>query len=66
MTAAGFRKQLVLIELAAKLPFPIHPHMLRHVVSGRPRPRWTRHGRWTGDRGAEVAAPGSRAERQTE
>ena len=45
----------MVIGVAAELPFPIHPHMLRHVVSGRPRPRWTRHGRWTGDRGAEVA-----------
>jgi integrase len=26
MTAAGFRKQLAVIGLAAKLPFPIHPH----------------------------------------
>jgi site-specific recombinase XerD len=31
MTAAGFRKQLTVIGLAAKLPFPIHPHMLRHA-----------------------------------
>jgi len=31
MTAAGFRKQLAVIGLAAKLPFPIHPHMLRHA-----------------------------------
>ena len=49
-----FRKQLAVIGVAAELPFPIHPHMLRHAVSGRPRPRWTRHGRWTGDRGAEA------------
>jgi site-specific recombinase XerD len=31
MTAAGFRKQLTVIGVAAKLPFPIHPHMLRHA-----------------------------------
>ena len=30
MSAAGFRKQLAVIGVAAELPFPIHPHMLRH------------------------------------
>ena len=30
MSAAGFRKQLAVIGLAAKPPFPVHPHMLRH------------------------------------
>ena len=28
---AGFRKQLAVIGVAAGLPFPIHPHMLRHA-----------------------------------
>ena len=31
MTAAGFRKQLAAIGAAAELPFPVHPHMLRHA-----------------------------------
>ena len=31
MSAAGFRKQLALIGVAAGLPFPIYPHMLRHA-----------------------------------
>src|SRR3954451_24785369 len=31
MSAAGFRKQLAVIGAAAGLPFPIHPHMLRHA-----------------------------------
>ena len=31
MSAAGFRKQLAVIGVAAELPFPIHPHMLRHA-----------------------------------
>ena len=31
MSAAGFRKQLAVIGVAAGLPFPIHPHMLRHA-----------------------------------
>ena len=31
MTAAGFRKQLATIGQAAELPFPVHPHMLRHA-----------------------------------
>ena len=31
MSAAGFRKQLAVIGSAAGLPFPIHPHMLRHA-----------------------------------
>ena len=31
MTAAGFRKQLAVIGAAAELPFPVHPHMLRHA-----------------------------------
>ena len=26
----GFRKQLAVIGVAAELPFPVHPHMLRH------------------------------------
>lgn len=30
MTPAGFRKLLSRIGEAAELPFPIHPHMLRH------------------------------------
>jgi type 1 fimbriae regulatory protein FimB/type 1 fimbriae regulatory protein FimE len=30
MTPAGFRKLLSRIGAAAELPFPIHPHMLRH------------------------------------
>src|SRR4051794_10926225 len=29
--AAGFRKQLSTIGKAAELPFPVHPHMLRHA-----------------------------------
>ena len=31
MTAAGFRKQLAVIGVAAALPYPFHPHMLRHA-----------------------------------
>ena len=31
MTPAGFRKLLARIGDAAKLPFPVHPHMLRHA-----------------------------------
>ena len=31
MTAAGFRKQLSRISMAAEFPFPVHPHMLRHA-----------------------------------
>ena len=31
MSAAGFRKQLAVIGVAAELPFPVHPHMLRHA-----------------------------------
>ena len=31
MNAAGFRKQLAVIGVAAVLPFPVHPHMLRHA-----------------------------------
>jgi hypothetical protein len=31
MTAAGFRKQLSRIGMAAEFPFPVHPHMLRHA-----------------------------------
>jgi hypothetical protein len=30
MTAAGFRKLLARIGQAAKFPFPVHPHTLRH------------------------------------
>jgi site-specific recombinase XerD len=32
MTAAGFRKLLARLGDAAKFPFPIHPHMLRHAT----------------------------------
>ena len=35
MTTAGFRKLLSRIGEAARLPFPIHPHMLRHAVGYR-------------------------------
>ena len=31
MTPAGFRKLFARIGDAAKLPFPVHPHMLRHA-----------------------------------
>ena len=31
VSASGFRKQLAVIGVAAGLPFPIHPHMLRHA-----------------------------------
>ena len=31
MTAAGFRELLARLGEAAKFPFPIHPHMLRHA-----------------------------------
>jgi site-specific recombinase XerD len=31
MTAVGFRKQLARIDPAAHLPFPVHPHMIRHA-----------------------------------
>ena len=30
MTPATFRKLLTLLGQAAGLPFPVHPHMLRH------------------------------------
>src|SRR5215213_994938 len=30
MSAAGFRKQLTVIGMAAEFPFPVRPHMLRH------------------------------------
>ena len=30
-SAAGFRKQLARWGKKAKLPFPVHPHMLRHA-----------------------------------
>lgn len=32
MTAAGFRKFLARLGVEAGLPFPIHPHMLRHAT----------------------------------
>src|SRR5712671_596409 len=31
MTPAGFRKLVARLGVAAKFPFPIHPHMLRHA-----------------------------------
>jgi type 1 fimbriae regulatory protein FimB/type 1 fimbriae regulatory protein FimE len=31
MTHAGFRKMLARLGIAAKLQFPVHPHMLRHA-----------------------------------
>ena len=31
MTPAGFRKFLARLGVAAKFPFPVHPHMLRHA-----------------------------------
>jgi site-specific recombinase XerD len=31
MTPAGFRKMLARLSEAAKFPFPVHPHMLRHA-----------------------------------
>jgi type 1 fimbriae regulatory protein FimB/type 1 fimbriae regulatory protein FimE len=31
MIAAGFRKQLARISMAAEFPFPVHPPMLRHA-----------------------------------
>jgi site-specific recombinase XerD len=31
MTPAGFRKLIARLGVAAKFPFPIHPHMLRHA-----------------------------------
>ncbi len=31
MTPAGFRKLLARLGAAAKFPFPVHPHMLRHA-----------------------------------
>jgi len=32
MTPAGFRKFLARLSRAAKFPFPVHPHMLRHAT----------------------------------
>jgi len=32
MTPATFRKLLATIGTAAKFPFPVHPHMLRHAT----------------------------------
>jgi len=31
MTASNVRKLVTRISLVAKLPFPVHPHMLRHA-----------------------------------
>ena len=31
MTASNVRKLVTRTGLAAKLPFPVHPHMLRHA-----------------------------------
>jgi type 1 fimbriae regulatory protein FimE len=31
MTTAGYRKTLARVGEAAKFPFPVHPHMLRHA-----------------------------------
>lgn len=31
MTTAGFRKLIARTGVAAKIPFPVHPHMLRHA-----------------------------------
>jgi type 1 fimbriae regulatory protein FimB/type 1 fimbriae regulatory protein FimE len=31
MTTAGFRKLVARIDVAARMPFPVHPHMLRHA-----------------------------------
>jgi type 1 fimbriae regulatory protein FimB/type 1 fimbriae regulatory protein FimE len=31
MTTAGFRKLVARIRAAARMPFPVHPHMLRHA-----------------------------------
>jgi len=31
MTPAGFRKFIARLGIAAKFPFPVHPHMLRHA-----------------------------------
>ena len=31
LTPAGFRKTLARIGEASTLPFPVHPHMLRHA-----------------------------------
>ena len=32
MTPAGFRKFLARLRVEAGMPFPIHPHMLRHAT----------------------------------
>jgi site-specific recombinase XerD len=32
MTAAGFRKMVARTGEAGGLPFPVHPHMLRHAA----------------------------------
>jgi site-specific recombinase XerD len=32
MTPAGFRKLLARLAVAAKFPFSVHPHMLRHAT----------------------------------
>ncbi len=33
MSAVGFRRMMERLGKAAKMPFPIHPHMLRHATS---------------------------------
>jgi type 1 fimbriae regulatory protein FimE len=33
MTASNVRKLVTRAGLAAKLPFPVHPHMLRHACA---------------------------------
>ena len=38
MTAAGFRKQLAVIGVAAELPFPVHPAHAAACLRLRPRP----------------------------
>jgi integrase len=32
MSAVGFRRMMGRLGKAAKMPFPIHPHMLRHAA----------------------------------
>ena len=64
MSAAGFRKQLALIGVAAGLPFPIHPHLLRHacgfaLANGSTTPAPSTNGSGTRTSSTPPATPSS-------
>jgi integrase len=43
VTTAWFLRMVQRTGEAAKLPFPVHPHMLRHSTGVQARQRWPRH-----------------------